>query len=211
MQCHHILHESKGGDDSFENCIALCLDCHADQGAYNDEHPIGIKYQPEELRARRDSLYKKVANGELFTTSPAYVDVDRIVFQKLRAALDLIHDLSFLKDSSFASWSFPTAMFQTLWNYLEVAARPESEFLDTALESARLLLVAALQRFQYVIAIRTFPVMCQPERNQIPEIWRIKFPDRHVDAVQDLQESADELIVAYTLMVRLGRRRLAVH
>ncbi len=41
MEIHHIVPRSEGGDDSEENSIPLCLDCHADVMAYNPKHPKG--------------------------------------------------------------------------------------------------------------------------------------------------------------------------
>ena len=41
IELHHIKQKADGGDDSFENCIPLCLNCHADVKAYNPHHPKG--------------------------------------------------------------------------------------------------------------------------------------------------------------------------
>jgi hypothetical protein len=54
MQLHHIDQESDGGDDILDNCIPLCLDCHAEVGSYNPQHPIGRKFSSEELKRHRD-------------------------------------------------------------------------------------------------------------------------------------------------------------
>jgi 5-methylcytosine-specific restriction endonuclease McrA len=34
IEVHHIKPRSQGGDDTLENAIALCFDCHADAGHY---------------------------------------------------------------------------------------------------------------------------------------------------------------------------------
>jgi hypothetical protein len=212
VECHHIVHESKDGDNTSANCIPLCLDCHADQTNYDVEHPKGTKYQPEELRAARDRLYRRVAKGEVYSAiSPEHRDVDRIVFQKMRAVLPHVPYLEFLKDSSFAAWSYPTSVFSPIWDYEEIAKAPESEFLDAELENARQSLVTAIVQFGHVLATQTFPVAGVPDQNQIPEIWRLQFPERHANAVRQVQDAADQLIIAYTLMIRLGRRRLIVN
>jgi len=39
IETHHIRPVSKGGDNSFENCIPLCFDCHAEVEHYNDQYP----------------------------------------------------------------------------------------------------------------------------------------------------------------------------
>jgi hypothetical protein len=58
MQCHHIIQEADDGPDTFENCIPLCPDCHAEVLAFNPKHPFGgTPYHPEELKRRRDDWY----------------------------------------------------------------------------------------------------------------------------------------------------------
>lgn len=63
IEVHHITQKADGGEDSFDNAIPLCFDCHAEAGHYNPRHPKGAKYMPSELRAHRDSWYKVVADG----------------------------------------------------------------------------------------------------------------------------------------------------
>jgi hypothetical protein len=64
MQCHHIIQEAENGPDTFENCIPLCPDCHAEVLAFNPKHPFGgTPYHPEELKRRRDDWYAIVKQG----------------------------------------------------------------------------------------------------------------------------------------------------
>ncbi|HGM6754482.1 TPA: HNH endonuclease [Serratia marcescens] len=58
IELHHIEMESKGGSSTFENCIPLCFDCHAEAGHYNINHPKGTKYSSSELRRHRDIWYE---------------------------------------------------------------------------------------------------------------------------------------------------------
>jgi hypothetical protein len=60
---HHIIPIEEGGDDTFENCIPLCLTCHAEVGNYNPKHPLGRKISPEELKRLRDRIYEQIENG----------------------------------------------------------------------------------------------------------------------------------------------------
>jgi hypothetical protein len=57
--------ESKGGESTFDNCIPLCFNCHAEAGHYNNNHPKGTKYSSAELRRHRDSWYQTVQQLEL--------------------------------------------------------------------------------------------------------------------------------------------------
>jgi HNH endonuclease len=59
MQCHHITPQSDGGDDTFENCIPLCLECHGEVMAYNPKHPIGKMYTPEEMNGTKESRMRR--------------------------------------------------------------------------------------------------------------------------------------------------------
>lgn len=62
MECHHIVPESKGGTNTFENCIPLCFDHHAEVEHYNSEHPRGTKYSVNELKQLRDAWYEQIKN-----------------------------------------------------------------------------------------------------------------------------------------------------
>ena len=66
IEVAHIVDEAKGGPSTPDNGIPLCFDCHQDIGSYNDEHPRGNKYRPNELKARRDQVYEWVESGAMF-------------------------------------------------------------------------------------------------------------------------------------------------
>ncbi len=65
VEVHHIIPQHKGGANSYDNAIALCFDCHCDAGHYNDQHPRGIKFSPNELRKHRDSWYELVRENRI--------------------------------------------------------------------------------------------------------------------------------------------------
>lgn len=73
IELHHIVPVEQGGDDSFENCIPVCFNCHAEIGHYNEKHPRGRRLAPQELRQHRDKWLaqqeaasrKKVVEGTL--------------------------------------------------------------------------------------------------------------------------------------------------
>jgi len=54
IETDHIEPNEQGGDDSIENAIPVCFECHAEIHSYNDKHPRGRKFLPEELRFHRD-------------------------------------------------------------------------------------------------------------------------------------------------------------
>ena len=41
IELHHIKQHAYGGEDTFENCIPLCFDCHEDMGKADPKHPKG--------------------------------------------------------------------------------------------------------------------------------------------------------------------------
>jgi hypothetical protein len=65
VNVHHIVPESKGGPDTIDNAIVLCLRCHGEIGHFNPEHPIGNKYNREEIVRRRDEWYKLCEENRL--------------------------------------------------------------------------------------------------------------------------------------------------
>lgn len=70
IETHHLKPKHQGGDDSFENCIPLCFDCHAEVEHYNSNHPRGRKFSEGELRKHRDNWYSMVR--ELNTPLPPH-------------------------------------------------------------------------------------------------------------------------------------------
>ncbi len=93
IETHHIRPTSKGVDDSFENCIPLCFDCHAEVEHYNDQHPRGRKFSESELRKHRDEWFLRVK--ELDTHSPVSDDSPH-VFQRVSGKGNMVagRDLS---------------------------------------------------------------------------------------------------------------------
>lgn len=59
LQLHHIVPVAKGGDNSADNCIPLCPNCHAQVENYNPKHALVRKYTSTELKAHRDKCYAK--------------------------------------------------------------------------------------------------------------------------------------------------------
>jgi len=58
IELHHIKPVGSGGDDLIENAILLCFECHAEVQLYNDAHPRGRKFSPDELRGHKEQWLK---------------------------------------------------------------------------------------------------------------------------------------------------------
>lgn len=63
MEVHHIKAHADGGNDTFDNAIPLCFDCHAEVRQYDSKHPKGIKFSEKELIQHRDNWYQKCNRG----------------------------------------------------------------------------------------------------------------------------------------------------
>lgn len=63
MALHHIVQSADGRDDSFDNCIPLCLNCHEDMGKPDPRHVTGKHYSERELKLHRDNWYESVRNA----------------------------------------------------------------------------------------------------------------------------------------------------
>jgi len=57
IDVHHIRQKADGGEDTEDNAIPLCFDCHGIVGHYNAQHPKGNKFSVRELQARREQVY----------------------------------------------------------------------------------------------------------------------------------------------------------
>ena len=60
VEVHHIVPEVDGGEDSLDNAIVLCFDCHCAAGHYNPKHPKGTRFSPSELRKHRNNWIQQV-------------------------------------------------------------------------------------------------------------------------------------------------------
>ncbi|MBN2267641.1 MAG: HNH endonuclease, partial [Candidatus Babeliaceae bacterium] len=69
IEVHHIIPKKEGGENTFENAIPLCFDCHSEAGHYDKFHPRGTKYSKDELRGHRDIWYEIVKKGNFANPS----------------------------------------------------------------------------------------------------------------------------------------------
>jgi hypothetical protein len=60
IETDHIVPAEDDGGDGIENAIPVCFECHPEIHSYNDKHPRGRKFLPEELQ-----LHKKAVAGNL--------------------------------------------------------------------------------------------------------------------------------------------------
>ncbi|MBE6641693.1 MAG: HNH endonuclease [Ruminococcaceae bacterium] len=78
MALHHIVQRADGGDDSFDNCIPLCLNCHEDMGKPDPRHVTGKHYSERELRLHRDNWYESVRNARSGIKEVTKKDIEKL-------------------------------------------------------------------------------------------------------------------------------------
>ncbi len=111
IELHHIQPIKEGGDDSIENAIPLCFECHAEVQLYNDAHPRGRKFRPDELRDHKKQwlqICDKLPGALLVPQRP--YDVGPI--QALIDELEFNTEISWLTDDDTIGALFLVTQFE---------------------------------------------------------------------------------------------------
>jgi HNH endonuclease len=139
IECHHIIPEAEGGPNTFDNCIPLCFDCHAEVGAYNLGHPKGTKFTAEELRQRRDRWYKEIKNRrtlrepESLESSPIELES----FEKARQLAENLNDPENQRRGVVKGWELLTAGIMRMTSVSGENLDPLSPEVSRALKKLR--------------------------------------------------------------------------
>jgi len=208
MELHHIKPTVNKGDDTFDNCIPLCLDCHADMSSYDFKHPKGTKYSEQELKRHRNNWYTKVKDSPGISSSNEYTMLDRATFSRLKALLPWKGSIFFLRQEDFQE-SFTLSSFADLSNFNYTCEDPAFEFTDADLEGARANLRESVDRFLRLVGVKTYPTN-NPDRNAVPAEWRHQKPEQFKDHVDILCEFSAQILERYDTLIKLGRRKLSV-
>jgi hypothetical protein len=76
IETDHIVTKADDGPDSIDNAIPVCFECHAEIHSYNDKHPRGRKFRPEELRLHKEQWLEICrTKPEIFITATRNSDV----------------------------------------------------------------------------------------------------------------------------------------
>ena len=218
IELHHIVAEADGGPDTYDNCIPLCFNCHAEVRAYDPRHPKGRRFTPSELRGHRDKWYEKVRNSQGVTANPDYIELDRKLFTQIRELLPSVGIMTFLRDHVYMG-AFPFDVHLDLYRFLENCRAPEFEFLDADLESLRNQLRCDIEEFLATIGQKTFPI--KPGVNRVFAPDEVEMRATSHDQVEQayararrtgdtLNELAQKICETYDELIRLGRRKLAI-
>jgi hypothetical protein len=71
IETDHIEPLGEDGPDDIDNCLPVCFECHAEIHSYNDKHPRGRKFRPDELKAHRDQWLEICASRPEVFTEPS--------------------------------------------------------------------------------------------------------------------------------------------
>ncbi len=86
-----IAHIDNRSDNSLDNAMPLCYDCHAAIGRYNDEHPKGNKYKPEELKIRREQIFERYTIHLVPPIHIELVEIANLDTDKPRVGTRIVH------------------------------------------------------------------------------------------------------------------------
>ena len=136
IELHHIVHQSEGGADTFENCIPLCFDCHGDMRSYDHKHPKGHKYSTKELTRHRNSWYSKVQGSPSPIYDKATMELDKRVYLSILKLLPYSGTMSLLEHHHFGT-PFRSSLFSDIDRFVIANDDPAMEFVDADLEGMR--------------------------------------------------------------------------
>ena len=206
IELHHIIQKADGGEDSLENCIPLCFECHADMGKRDAHHPKGKGYFPEELRKHRDNWYQK--KQTTYTTQVS--ESDKKLFNDI---CNVFQPLKYTLVEVDLSWGTEKETFDLLKELVYDEGNPFMEFIDADFESARVRLISAAEQFLNYYKLNTFS--CGDR--WVPHIYLMeigeidydkKMQERFEEEARKLNELATKLWTEYQEFVRTCRHQM---
>lgn len=210
LELHHIKLKSEGGEDTADNCIPLCFDCHADQRSYDHIHPKGLKYSREELKGHRDKWYQ-LANQNLGTGTTDHLEQDQKTFYIVFSAVPPIPTIQYLRIVNFNAWKFSYNKLMPITSFLmKLENEPWIEFYDSDIEALKLTLVDLFVEFDNKISNDTFNFGDAVDSQCVPREWMETQPERYAETVEFLNRKALEIVNVYTDFIRLCRIKLGV-
>lgn len=206
IELHHITPVEKGGDDSLDNCIPVCFDCHADIGHYNDKHPRGRKYASGELREHRDHWFARVARIDPVAPKPS--GIDRQLLARIWKSLGASGAYEFARDHDFGA-SFLASRTDSWFDLMGDLNRPEAEFIDIELEKLRGDLLRTTASFASKVALYTSP-LGSGNIQGFDSNYKYAYAQNYRLEADELNELSTKVAQAYEALIREGMRRLDV-
>ncbi len=101
IETDHIVQAADGGSDTIDNAIPVCFECHAEIHSYNEKHPRGRKFRPEELRGHKEQ-WLDICRQRPEALINAAREIDVGPLQALVDELDF--NLSVAAETSLSAW-----------------------------------------------------------------------------------------------------------
>jgi hypothetical protein len=209
MEVHHIREESEGGDDSADNAIPLCFDCHADMRSYDHQHPKGNKYTESEVKRHRDNWYAKVLGNTGLADKAVTVETDKHVHQLLLKLLPWGRSISFISNNNFAGFAFEKKRLDDLLEFEYHCRNPAFEYIDPDLEGLRKTLLTQVDQFTQTLGENSFS-SGNPGWSSVPAEWEETQPDRFNRVVSALHDTARLIVTTYGDLIRTATRKLGI-
>lgn len=210
IECHHIMPKAKGGDNSFDNCIPLCFDCHEEVGSYNPEHPKGNKYRCKELKTRRDDFYKKVKNGDVAVANHIVPNLPNVhdieLYNMIKAIFNSPNLKDYLSEYDLGN-DFDNNVFTPLYELSLKENDVEFEFVDDEIEGYKLKLFQSIMRFLNYKAANTWPT---DFGTQALGTWK-NYDYTHEESrkiIREFNDLASGVWDTYSDLIRVCKRKL---
>lgn len=207
MECHHIDPAAKGGKNTFENCIPLCFDCHAEAGHYNEKHPKGTKFSPAELLGHRDRWFATIDKGVGPGAPGDYLELDRKLFVRLYGLLGGSKKMIHFRDHDYDN-GYDVKVEYRLEDFSHAAGMPECEFFDAEMATALADFLTAISSYNNDFTNR---VWYDGDRANIPPEWlygRKPQEKRFLEAVEVMNKASTKIWLSFAQFVKTARLRL---
>jgi hypothetical protein len=206
IEVHHIQEVTDGGDNSFENAIPLCFDCHGDMRSYDNKHPKGNNYTKTELKKHRDNWYEKIKGNIGIADRQSIVETDKKVFQALVNILPWNRSLNFLKHNDFGGF-FKLSKLDDLHAYEYKSNDPAFEFIDPDLEALRARLLDEISDFNLLVGYNTIPTH-NVGFNSIDKELKLEDPKAFHKLVSEFNSKAEDIVNTYSTLIKTATRKL---
>lgn len=216
IEIHHIKQPIDGGEDTAENAIPLCFDCHADMRSYDHQHPKGTKYSEQELRNHRDRWYRLVTKN-LGSGNQDRIEQDLDTFNITISKLPIKGAIYYLRGivtttGFYGGITIEDGNLNQLTSiYFDFKQNPWLEFFDSDLESMRIKLLSGIGNFIQYYSKNTFPVRGQTKLQEIPPEWNDNQPDRLEEVENELNRLGEYVCEAYDTLLRTARSKLGIN
>lgn len=149
IEIHHIIQKADGGEDTFDNAIPLCYDCHSEIGSYNPRHPKGNRFRVDELKKIRDDFYIKIAS--IPRKTDCISENDKELLNELKN--DYTEIIEYAVRTDFSSELIEINYNDTIY-YLEEEKWSSKKYIfnNTNLENLKVDILETLARLRYYLS-----------------------------------------------------------